>query len=225
MALANYAVPNDVSAYLPNVVQSEESAIWTSLLSVASRDIDRFCDRYFYPDTTGTKYFDGNDSQLLYCPSHDFYSLTALKVARYENADPAGTDWITFDGNGLVPPSNFFCEPANETYVGTTGQSAVKPFYKIVLPTSPSPGSSNYLTTFTGGRRTVAITASWGWPTVPDEIKDITVKLVIRMWKAKDSGWTGAIGDPEGGPQLLVAKYLDVGDLHTLDGYRRHSAF
>src|SRR5207253_1061617 len=95
----------------------------------------------------------------------------------------------TISGNGVTPPSNFYLEPANQVEIGSVGdQTAVRPFHRIELPSTPSSGSStNCLNTFTKGRRTVSITASWGWSQIPDEIKDLTVKIAIRLWKARDA--------------------------------------
>ncbi len=220
---AAYGTTSDVGAYLPNVVTSEESASWTILLNVASRAIDRYTDRYFYADGISTKYFDGDGSTDLYVRDHDFYTLTALKIALTENNDPAdSTQWYTIHGDGITPPSNFYLEPSNRREIGSvTDQTMLEPFYRITIPGNPWSGSTtDYLPTFTRGRRTVAITANWGWAAIPDEIRDLAVKLALRMWRAKESGQTVNLGSADFGV-TQVAQYLDVGDVHTLDFYRR----
>lgn len=219
-----YATTAEVNGYLPNVTLSEESANWTILLNVASREIDRFCDRYFYSNGVSTKYFDADGSSALYISKHDFYTLTALKIALTENNDPAdSTLWYTISGDGVTPPSNFFLYPDNEREIGSvTDQTLKRPYYWLEIPSNPrATTTTDYLPRFTAGHRTVAITASWGWPAVPDEIKDITIKLVIRMWRAKEAGQTGAIGSSDYGSATIVAKYLDVGDIKTLSEYRK----
>lgn len=219
-----YATTADVNGYLPNVTLSEESANWTILLNVASREVDRFCERYFYNNASSTKYFDGDGTTGLYLPKHDFYTLTALKIALTENNDPADSSlWYTISGDGVTPPSNFYLYPDNEPEIGSvTDQTLKRPYYRIEIPANPkATTTTDYLPRFTRGHRTVAITASWGWPAIPDEIRDITVKLCIRMWRAKAAGQTGAIGSADYGTPTLVAKYLDVGDIKTLASYRK----
>lgn len=222
---ASYATTTDVGAYLPSVVVAEESAGWAILLSVASRAIDRFCDRYFYSNANSVRYFDGDGSTDLYVAKHDFYTVTALKIALTENNDPAdSTLWYTIHGDGVTPPSNFYLGPDNQTEIGSvTDQTLKRPYYNITIPGNPWSGSTtDYLPTFTKGRRTVSIAASWGWPAVPDEIKDITIKLTIRMWRAKETGQTSSVGSADFGV-AMIAKYLDVGDLETLHSYRKHT--
>jgi hypothetical protein len=235
VALADYAVTADVLAFLP-LVPVAQQATWAGLISDASREIDGYCQRYFYADGVGTKYFDvpgdpysgqswpqvgGRGAKSFFCLNHDFYALTALKVAQIENGNPGSpTDWVTLTGDGITPPSDFFLEPANNNYVGKNGNSQPKPFYWIDLPAYGPTTSTTFRGYFTAGKRTVSITANWGWPVVPDQIKDITVKIVIRMFKGQQTGFTGATGFPEGTSAVLL-KYLDANDFNTLNRYRK----
>ena len=229
MAVTDYAATTDLAAYLPNVVPAEENANWTTFLHAASRAIDGWCDRYFYADGSALKYFnvDNDKSTRFVLPdwAGDFYSPTLVKIALYENADPAGTDWTTISGDGVTPPSNYFCGPENPARLGNSASPTLtRPFHWISLPQKPNPAdSTNYMRTFTQGMRTLAITASWGWPAVPDDIKDVCVKLVIRMWKAKDSGFNAVAGSPDFGTPIPVARYLDMNDIGVLNRYKRPS--
>jgi hypothetical protein len=235
----NYVGAEDVQLYVQQNVVAKEGGLWDALAGAASRAIDGFCERYFYPDPAGpaTKYFDvdgdpytGRDTwppngarggKMLFLDKHDFYALTVLKVAQIENGNPnSPTDWITLTGDGITPPSDFYLEPANQTYVGKAGDAHAKPFWWIQLPSFGPLISNTFRGYFTSGKRTVAITASWGWPAVPDEIKDIATKIVLRMWKSRESGWTGIVGSPETGT-TSVLKYLDVNDLYTLSRYKK----
>jgi hypothetical protein len=225
----DYATTADVAAVLPNVTLSEESAIWTTYLHVASRGIDSVCDRSFGPDGAATKYFDipRSDMTRFVLPvwAGDFYTVTSLKVALVENADPVGTNWRTISGDGITPPSNFYLGPENPDYIGTsTSATATRPFYQIDLPSTPNPNdSTNYITSFTKGLRTLSITASWGFSAVPDVIKTITVNVVVRMWKAKEAGFLGNVGSPEIGTSQVL-RYLDFNDRLALNNWRRESA-
>lgn len=227
---ADYCSADDISARVPNALESEEAQNWTDYIHVASRAIDRFCDRYFYPDPiTGVKYFDvegdpssGTSIRMLQLQDHDFYGATTIKVALFENADPAVTaDWVTLTGDGITPPSDFFLEPANQTYVGKNGDVNRKPFYRIRIPATPPKTSATYQSSLLPGMRTLAIIPTgWGWPAIPDEIKNIAIRAVLRMSKSRDAGETGDIGSPEYGA-ATITKYLDAQDILTLIGYKK----
>lgn len=233
---ADYAQTSDITAFLPDVPATKQ-ATWPDLIHAASREIDKYTERYFYPDGTGTKYFDvpgdpytgrsswplvgGNGPKTLFITNHDFYAVTALKVAQIENGNPASsTDWTTLVGDGVTPPSDFYCEPSNQTYLGKNNDTNAKPFYWIELPAYGPTTSTTFRGFFTSGKRTVSITANWGWPAVPDQIKNVTVKIVVRMFKAQPSGFTGQTGSPEGASATLL-KYLDANDFATLDNYKK----
>ena len=222
-----YATYTDVAVYLKAASLAGNQPMFTTFCLNASRGIDRYCERYFYANGTATKYFDGAGTPELTLWEHDFYTLTVLKVALVENNDPTdNTQWYTISGNGVTPPSNFYLEPANPVEIGSVGdQTAVRPYYRIALPSNPKAGSStDYLNTFTQGKRTVAITASWGWPQIPDEIKNLTIKIAIRLWKARDAGYDGQQGSPDIGI-VDVTRLLDRNDLDVLRDFRRTQIF
>ena len=222
-----YATYTDVAVYLKAASLAGNQPMFTTFCLNASRGIDRYCERYFDARGAATRYFDGNGSPELTIAEHDFYSLTVLKIALNENndfTDPAQA--YTISGDGKTPPSNYYLGPSNPVEIGSVGdQTAVRPYYRITLPSNPKSGSTtDYLSTFTQGKRTVAITASWGWPQIPDEIKNLTVKVAIRMWKARDAGYDGSQGSPDIGI-VDVSRMLDKGDLDVLRDYRRSQVF
>jgi hypothetical protein len=229
--LANYALAADVSAYLPKVPVAQQ-ATWAQLLSAASRGIDGFCERYFYNDTGSTRYFDvpgdpdgSTPIRTFLMGKHDFYGITTVKIAEIENADPAVTgDWVQLTGDGITPPSDFFFEPANEAYIGKTGDVNIKPWSRIELPATPGRTSTTFRDRFVVGKRTLAVTPQfWGWPAIPDQIKDITAKIVVRMHKAQPTGFTGQTGSPEVGAGTIL-NFLDINDLKVLASYKKQSA-
>jgi|SRR5579859_1092692 len=227
--VVDYCKVTDIAAQLPNATVSEEQAVWTQFIHAASRGIDTICDRSFGPDGTATKYFDipRSDMTRFILPvwAGDFYNPTAIKVALVENADPAGTNWRTLTGDGITPPSNYYLGPENPDYIGTNDSpSATRPFYWIDLPSTPNPNdSTNYAMTFTKGMRTLSITASWGFSVIPDQIKQICINIVVRMWNAKGVGFSGTTGAPEIGV-VAIPRYLDINEKAVLNGWRRESA-
>lgn len=229
MALASYASRDDFAVQVTSLQNPADYATQIDgLLSTASRSIDGFCDRYFYNDGPSTKYFDGDDSQLLLVP--DFFGAATVRVAGFENADPAGSDWTTLTGDGVTPPSDFFFEPApgqQLPYVGKSGDDHARPWYRIRLPQTPPQSSQTFKSQFPRGLRTVAVTppagGGWGWPAVPDEIALICLKISIRLWEAAEASYTGDVGDPQLGPRINLQNVLDIGDLYTLENYKRPS--
>ncbi len=229
---ALYAQTSDMQAYLPDVPAAQQGT-WAGFLAVASRSIDDWCERYFYADGTATKYFDvpgatdpgASPVTMLELFDHDFYTLTALKVALRENGDPAlASDWIQLTGDGITPPSDFFLGPANQVYVGKDGDSNKRPFYKIEIPKTSPATSGTYQASFMPGRRTVSIAANWGWPSVPDQIKDICTKIAIRLYKASPTGFTGQTGAPDVPGSSLILSYTDMNDRVTLNRFKKYSA-
>lgn len=220
-----------MAAYMPTVPDAQQAS-WPLLLSAVSRSIDAWIDRYLFADGIATKYFDVDGSTdpgaspvtHLQLFGDDFYNLTALKLATRENADPAVTgDWVQLTGDGVTPPSDFFLGPPNRSYVGVDGDVNRRPYYRIELPATSPSSSTTYQAAFVPGLRVVAITANWGWPVVPDEIKDITAKIAIRMWKAAPAGFTGATGSPDTGLNV-IQNYTDMNDRVTLQRFKKFSA-
>ena len=214
LTAASYATTADLQGYLQASKASDNTAIWTSLLTAVSRFIDRKTGQYFYAAGTATRYFDGDGTRHLDTGQHPFYSLTALKQAHFEN-EPTST-WITVSGDGVTPGStNFWFFPANPRLIGSTAdQTAQRPYNGVDLAIIPSPNTT-YLPSFMPGYRTISVTANWGWPQIPDDIKDMTLKVAARMWNQYQASWAIERGTPEIGV-MDVSKHFDMEDEHLL---------
>lgn len=228
--LANYAVAADVHTYLPNLNASEDGLL-DVFAGVVSRAMDGWTSRFFYFETGAVKYFDveGDPTSGTIIRSAplqiDFFGATTVKIAQRENADPGVTgDWVTLTGDGSTPPSDFFLEPANETFIGKTGDTNRKPFSRIELPATAPSTSTTFQNGFMVGKRTLAVTPAggWGWPAIPDELKNICAKAVVRWWRAKEASFGGTTGSPETGTQV-IQRYLDIEDIATLNRYKRYT--
>jgi hypothetical protein len=219
---ASYATRDDVAANLPTVDEAAEGPTWDFFAGLVSRAIDLVTDRYFWTEGPTIKYFDGEGGRWLTLRKHDFYSVTKLRVALYENADPAGGSWIQLIGDGVTPPSNFYLEPGNPDYIaGST--TLRKPYSTIVIPELPIQANFNGILVFTQGRRTVELTASWGWPAVPSDIKDLTVKATTKMWKQREQWWGRNSSQPDMTltPASVADRVFDYQDLGLIATYRR----
>src|SRR6266851_318633 len=130
-----YATYIEVGVYLKAALLAGNQSLITTYCLDGSRAIDRYTDRYFYPQGTSTRYFDGNGTNEITIPVHDFYSLTVLKVALVENNDPTdATQWYTISGDGKTPPSNYYLEPSNPVEIGSAAdQTALQPYCRVSL--------------------------------------------------------------------------------------------
>lgn len=130
-----------------------------------------------------------------------------IKVAYFENMPQA--QWIQeLDGDGWNPPSNYYLWPnitrrvgaANQTVADTT---STRPWTAIDLPMIPI-SNTTWLPTTISGKATIGITAHWGWPVVPDQIKDLTCRAVAVGWRRRQAA-EGDAGGTAGLPSSSLA--------------------
>jgi hypothetical protein len=121
-----------------------------------------------------------------------------VTVAYFENMPVA--QWIQqLDGDGWNPPSNYYLWPNRTRRVGSvTDNTATKPWMAIDLPMIPV-SNTNWLPTTMVGKATIGITAHWGWPVVPDFIKDLTCRAVSVAWRLRQTGQANASGSSDTG--------------------------
>lgn len=130
--------------------------------------------------------------------TQDFHTITGLVVKTDEG------DAGTFDTT--LTSSAFELEPADG--IGPDGQPGW-PFWKIRLVDG---------TAFPAGRRrTVQVTAQWGWAAVPDSVKEAAGVLAEDIFKLKDAPF-GAGGFAEYG-RIRARENPNVANL--IGNYRR----
>ena len=137
-----------------------------------------------------------------------------VKLAFFENQPLA--QWVTvLSGNGIAPPSNYFLWPRNRPNAGSSADPTQRrPYYGIDIAHIPI-SNTTFLPSSIPGYMTVSLTSYFGWPAVPDLIKDLTCKLATRMWRSRESGWGGELGSAEAG-RVNAAPHFDALDEHTL---------
>lgn len=111
---------------------------------------------------------------------------------RYFENQPQNQVIVTLDGDGVTAPSNFFVYPRERPRIGALNQTIPDstsrwPYYGIDISHIPI-SSTTFLPSSIPGYMTVRVAAHWGWPVVPDAIKDLTCKLVARLWRRRQSG-------------------------------------
>lgn len=208
-----------IGQYLPKVDLAANGPVLTRLAHAASRFIDSTTGTYFYAEQATTKYFDlidasGNmrGSRQISTGMHPFYAVTTVTLAYYENQ--LLNQWLTLNGDGITPPSNFYLWPPNPKGYSSLGVYNLKPWWGLDLAHVPSP-NTQFLPVAMGGYKTIGINASWGWPAVPDTIMDIAAKAVSRAWMSLQAGHQVTGGSAEIG-RIDMSRHFDEKDLEIL---------
>lgn len=165
MAITNgYCTLSEVKAAL-RITDSLDDALLENSVEAASRRIDGECSRRFYLDGSATaRTYAANRTTMLIVD--DIGTATGLVVKVDDDAD--GTFETT-----LTAGVDYQTEPANAIVQG-------EPLNMFRALDRGFPVESN-------GRNLIEVTARWGWPSVPDAIREATVLLASRQFKRYDS--------------------------------------
>jgi len=146
-------------------------ALITQILGAASRMVDRYCDRQFnLAATESVRYFKSDYTDIWNLKLDDFVQSSGFQIT----TDNSGTGtfttvWVSSDYellplNGLNPDTN---EPWPVEEIHAVGGN--------LFPITPYRRYGN-----------VKVNAQWGWPAVPEGVKQATLMLVAQYFKAKD---------------------------------------
>lgn len=170
MTVPVYCTTDDLKYELGSYEMTDDGrddSKWDLAISAASRQIDNWCGQRFYMDDTAVaRTFTTTGRRELFLPL-GIASTDDLVIAVDTN------DSATF--GGTIGDTDYALHPSNALADG-------KPITKIVLTGVSYPSSLSYY-----GRDLVQITAKWGWPAVPDEIKKATMIQAADLFKAKDA--------------------------------------
>ena len=166
-------------------------------IEAASRAIDNECGRIFYlAAAVSARYYTAEDGDRL--DVDDIGTATGLIVATDEDDDR--------DYDYTWASTDYDAEPYNAIADG-------KPITTLRL-------APLGVHVFPANRRGCKITARWGWPAVPADIKRATMIEAVRLYKRRDAVF-GQTGSPETGvinlPPLdpdvkrLIAPYRKMG--------------
>ena len=143
-----------------------DDAMLTIAINAASRQIDGECDRVFYPQS-GARVYVPESSILV--NTDDIQAVTTLE---------------TSSGDGFtvtIPSTDFQLEPLNGQAGGIPGPfTRIRATGAFLFPVF-SQRSVNL------DEATVRVTGTFGWPAVPDAIKQAALLLSIRIFKRLDS--------------------------------------
>lgn len=163
MTITNgYATLDELKAALRITDYIDDAALERSVEG-ASRRIDGVCDRRFYLDTTATARIYRATSPWR-VDVDDIGTTTGLVVKTDSDGSGAyGTTWAATDYE--LGPLNALAQGRPVYQVNAVSQ---------LFPTHVMPSP-------------VQVIAKWGWPTVPDAIREATILLAGRMFKRQDS--------------------------------------
>jgi hypothetical protein len=159
-----YAGITDLKAYM-GIGDTADDAKLQDALQSASRGIEHFCDRAFWPSLAATaRTFHPRTSALAVVD--DFWTATGL-VVKTDAGDDATyeTTWTS---------AEYSLEPSNQIVAGELGW----PYYRILAVGRSFP---------CGVRPSVQVTAKWGWPSVPSPVKQACLVVAAETFKLKDS--------------------------------------
>jgi hypothetical protein len=171
------------SARIEDTVDDDMIAV---ALSAASRMIDNYCHRRFWLDPAATiRYFDGAHCRSIWVD--DIGSSTDLAVA----VDPSDSGAYS---EAWTVATHYRLLPRNAAADG-------RPWTQIETVTGGGKSFPDYA-------GSVRVTARFGWPAVPDEVKQATLIQAGRLWRRKDSPY-GVAGVAELGSEMRLLAKLD----------------
>ena len=181
------------------ITSTNEDADISRLITACSDIVDQYCQRGFGSDAGTVRLLNGNGRRYL-STNDDLVSVSLLEVAQYE-----GQAFTT------IPSTDFFLEPQNENLPGF-------PYTRIEMASIPTTIAG----AFFRGHRTVRITGTWGWTSVPASVATAVVDMVSVMHKRRLAGYSDTLGDSTLGT-TSIGKLLPASVLDSLSMYRKYS--
>lgn len=162
---------------------AEQTTLYGVLLDSATAAVDNYCRRTFaVPVSASARYFYPTRDRCSVFQLDDIANTTDLAVA----VDTVGTGTYS-----ALTSSEWFAETNNET-----GMVDFIRFYsRVVWP--------RY------NRRNIEVTARWGWPAVPEPVKQATLIWASRLYNRRESP-AGVLGFGEMGAVRLPSLDPDV---------------
>jgi hypothetical protein len=176
-AAPTYVSPADLKAYLGVTDTTDDTKLEDALVS-ASRGIEHYCGRAFWPTLTATaRVFQPTTWQLAVVD--DFWTATGL-IVKLDTSDSG-----VFDTT--LTSADYSLEPLNGIVDGEQGW----PYYRLMAVNRSWPCGSV--------RPSIEITAKWGWSQTPGPVKQACILLAEETFKLKDAPF-GVAGFDQFGP-------------------------
>ena len=167
-----------------DITDTNDDSELQSILAAVSRVIDEICGRFFYREAQ-TRYYTAESGD--YLQPGDLVSISASGLTSDDNGDRVyETTWATTDYDLWPYNAALDSKPYTEIQVSPVG---------------------NY--SFPTGAKAVKLVAVFGWPSVPNAIKDACLLWSERIWKRRDAIF-GVMGSIETGMIRISGADPDV---------------
>lgn len=183
LARTLYATVAELKGEL-GVTDTADDAKVERALDAASRTIDQFCGRRFYADATASaRTYRATDPYALRVD--DISTLTGLVVKTDTAANGTYDTTLTITTDFVVDPPNAITQNRPVTML------------RHVNGTFPTAGF----------RSRVEVTAKWGWPRVPPEVRKACLIEAARLYRRKDTP-EGVAGISDFGV-VRISRFMD----------------
>lgn len=168
MPSTDYVTANELKAYIGLTLTTTDDQIAAAVTS-ASREIDGHCRRRFYADAAATaRVFHRVDNHSARIDDAIVGTITTIELDTGTDRTWAKTltagEWIAYPLNGIGDTG----EPWPVTKIRTAGE--------LTIPVDN-----------TAGLPTVRVTARWGWPSVPQPVKQATLIVAAEIYKLREA--------------------------------------
>lgn len=206
MAITNgYATLAQLKAEL-QITDSDDDAVLEDTVTAASRAIDQWCGRRFYPDgSDSTRYFTRANSTTVRL--HGPPTATGL----------VSVTTVTADVNGDGTYSRTYTEGTDFYLAPRSAAADARPYDRLELLQGGA--------WWPAGRERIKIVGEFGWPTThPREVERATIALASQFYKQlREAPFGQASFDLEGGV-LRMSRYMPGNVEMMVRPYRRVTA-
>jgi hypothetical protein len=208
MAITNgYCTLADLKAALRiGTADTQDDAMLENCITASSRFIDGYANRMFWQAGSATaRVFTARDSYFCFCD--DFSTTTGFVLQTDTDGDGTfDTTWASTDVQ---------LEPLNQILDGQTwAYYRLRAVGNYLFPTL----EANF-----GEAAMVQVTARWGWPSVPEPVKQACILQSARVYKRYDSP-LGVAGFGDLGA-IRVSRFLDPDVAQMIEPFRKMQAF
>lgn len=202
MAITNgYCTRNEAKEALSIAsADTADDVLIDTLVTVASRLIDGYCERFFFA-ANQTRYYTPQDDY--FCPTDDLVSVTTLATDDQDD-NTYSTTWSATD---------YRLGPINAAL-----ESSPRPYNVIE---SPVYGTKVFPATI---RNSVKVIGSFGFPNVPPSIQQACVLLTTTLYASRNAPF-GVLGGGDTGQVFRLSSRLHPAAVALIEPYRKRGGF
>jgi hypothetical protein len=189
-----YCTLNEVKAAL-RLSDAVDDTLIENSIEGASRRIDGYCGRFFYQVANTQVKFFASDTYRLAVP--DISTTSGLVVATDNDGDGTYETTWTLDTDYLVEPLDAVLQSRPYRRITAIGGKTFPLFY---IPQEAG----------------VRVTATWGWPAIPDDVREACVLLSMRQF----ARYNAALGVMAFGDMAVSVRSVDPDVRDLLSTYR-----